>query len=127
MFSRVFLSCLVAKAWMMIITAPTYRTATIQVPSTNREPPCTGSLDWLGPGMDASDCAAAIDKFFDIDVARYGLHNFEFTSAGRKRKTGFPPMPTPRRYTVGKLSPHKRFKNAQTRLMKWDMEALVHL
>lgn len=96
-----FLSFSAALMCLILSLTPGCLTATIPVAPKNREPPCTASFDWLGSGIDTSDCAAAINKFYDFDVARYGSRDFEFKSVHKMRRTPLPPMVTPRRYTVG--------------------------
>lgn len=102
MISRTLLSISSASLWLLVLQISGCMTATIPVAPKNRDPPCTGSWNWLGSGMVTADCTAAIQKFFAVDVSRYGYRDFEFRSAYRKRKTPLLQMETPRRYTVGK-------------------------
>lgn len=88
---------------MMIVSVPMASlAATIPQAPANRDPPCTGSLDWLDPKLDAADCAAAIDNFWHREVAKWFNRKFEFMGMHGVRKTPLRPMQTPIRYTVGK-------------------------
>lgn len=105
-FGKSNLSILVGRLWAMLLVASMLSSAaTMQQPSTNRDPPCTGSFDWLGPVMNASDCVAAIGKLWDTDVAQYGHRDLEFIGKAGIRRTRLRPVQTPRRYTAGKARP----------------------
>lgn len=88
----------------LLVLAPTSAiAATIQWPAANREPPCTGSFDWVSPKMAPADCLKAIEKLWLLEVAYHGDRKFEFMGwHSGTRKTPLEPMKTPRRYTVGK-------------------------
>ncbi|KAI4173805.1 MAG: hypothetical protein LQ346_008348 [Caloplaca aetnensis] len=108
-------SFLVSLLWAFLVAAPTAAAATIQRPAAaNREPPCTGSFNWLSPHLNPSDCVAAIGKLWKSDVARYGNHELEFVGARTRARTGLHPMLTPRRYTAGKSSPQRPKRNQAT-------------
>lgn len=92
---------LVARLWLLL--ASTSVAAALSQPPKPRDPPCTGSFDWLGDGLRPVDCVYAIEKFWRLDVARHGSLDFEFIGLGRHRYTRLPAMQTPRRYKHGNL------------------------
>ncbi|KAL8724566.1 MAG: hypothetical protein Q9166_007876 [cf. Caloplaca sp. 2 TL-2023] len=92
------LSFLAAGLWVMLALPPSVLAAVSVDP---RDPPCTGSYDWLGTGLNAVDCVYAIDKFFNLEVAHHAYQTFEFTGVSHRRYTKLPAMRTPRRYTHG--------------------------
>ena len=67
---------------------------------------CTQSADWLGQAMATEeDCSAAVNKFYHMETLKHGRYNFEFVGKGASAESVLPVVRTPRRYTVGKLSP----------------------
>lgn len=91
----------VARLWLLLASLSV--AATISQPLKLRDPPCTGSFDWLGDGLRPEDCVYAIEKFRRIDVARYHSFEFEFIGLGGHRDSKLPAMKTPRRYSYGKF------------------------
>lgn len=96
-------SFLLSSLWMILLLCPCSDSVSLPPTSRNRDPPCTGSFDWLNPKFDSSDCVAAMNKFYRLDVARHGARDFEFVGTSGIYKTKLPKMRTPRRYTVGRL------------------------
>lgn len=103
--SNFLLVFLVSKLWMMLVLCPVGLAATVPLSTELRDPPCTGSYNWLSPRMTAPDCIAAINKFSDLEVLRHGHREFEFLAVPFIHKTRLPKMQTPRRYTAGKATP----------------------
>ena len=75
----------------------------VVVSQKQRDPSCTGSLNWFDPskGLKGVDCLYAINRLFDLEVARHGNQLFEFTRYKGKRYSHLPEMETPRRYIHG--------------------------
>ena len=65
---------------------------------------CTNDYDWIGDEYNHEHCQAALQRLYNVDVARYGGLEYEFLPPGAENQTAKPPMQTPRRYTVGKGS-----------------------
>lgn len=102
-FGKIAIPFLAASLCLLLLSAPTYSlAAAVQSRRLGREPPCTGSFDWLSPQMLAADCAAAIEKLRRSDRAWHGSRDFEFIGKSG-RKTTLLHMRTPRRYTAGEL------------------------
>lgn len=91
----------VARLWLLLGSLSV--AAAVSRPPELRDPPCTGSFDWLGDGLRPEDCVNAIKKFWRIDVARYRSFEFEFIGLSGRRYSKLPPMKTPRRYSHGKF------------------------
>lgn len=64
---------------------------------------CTPSVDWMGDGFNVEDCAAAVQRLYNVEVTKHGNTEFEFLLPGAIPYTSNPVMQTPRRYTVGWL------------------------
>ncbi|KAL8924517.1 MAG: hypothetical protein Q9208_003992 [Pyrenodesmia sp. 3 TL-2023] len=94
---------LVSLLWALLVAAPTLFAAatTLRRPPASREPPCTGSFNWLSPKLNPLDCAAAIRKLWETDVVRYGNRELEFFGTRTRPRTGLRAMVTPRRYIAG--------------------------
>ncbi|KAL8669189.1 MAG: hypothetical protein Q9168_006213 [Polycauliona sp. 1 TL-2023] len=93
----------VARSWLLLALAATSVVAAPPRPPAPapRDPPCTGSFDWLGRGLKPMDCKYALEKFWRLDVARNRVHDFEFIGLGGQRYTKLTAMKTPRRYQHG--------------------------
>lgn len=106
---------LASRLWVILLSCPSSHTTPLPPISTNRDPPCTGSFDWLSPKFESSDCTAAITKFYRLDVARHGTRELEFVGPSGVFKTNLPKIRTPRRYTVGRpLNPNTPEKRSET-------------
>ena len=76
--------------------------AAVARPTSLRDPPCTGSLNWLGDhGLNPMDCEYAIRKFWRIDVVKFRSLDIEFVGLGGQRYSKLPAVQTPRRYRHG--------------------------
>ncbi|KAL2036763.1 hypothetical protein N7G274_010487 [Stereocaulon virgatum] len=65
---------------------------------------CTNDYDWIGDEYNRENCQAALQRLYNIDVARYGGLEYEFLPPGAENQSANPPMQTPRRYTVGQCT-----------------------
>jgi hypothetical protein len=66
---------------------------------------CTNNdFDWIGDEYNHEHCQAALQRLYNVDVARYGGLEYEFLPPEAENQTAKLPMQTPRRYTVGKGS-----------------------
>ena len=64
---------------------------------------CTASIEWVGDGFDDEHCRAAIQRLYNVEVAKHGNAEFEFLLPGAIPYTSNPVMQTPRRYRVGQF------------------------
>ena len=70
---------------------------------------CTDDGTWTGTGTRKTDCMAAVQRLYDVEVKKHGDEDFEFLSVAAWAKgavSSIPPMQTPRKYAVGECCIH---------------------